>query len=337
MKQADKSPLISVIIPVYNSDRTLEECLKSIKEQSYSNIEIIIIIDGATDNSYAIAKKFCDRYDCFSIYCQENSGSGPARNKGLEMAVGEFIMFVDPDDWIEKDHIANLVTKQQEGDYDLVMTNVTSFIYNDKGKLLRSKKLCTAPQVLKTQKECRKNYLNLLNGEVVCSPTCKLYKASIIYRNQVNFPDLRRSQDIVFNYRYFNYVNTLCVSDCGGYNYRIILKKRMARIKPDYVRTILTIYSDIENLHKHWNLKFDAVLCATYLFNLVYSLFEANNISKRHIKYILDNDRIWAIITLAKPSKIHLKLIRKLVLKRHFIIAEWIIKFIICLKTLSIR
>ena len=97
----NREPLISVVLPTYNVAQYLRQCLESVAAQTYRNIEVIIIIDGATDSSYEIAQDFCKTDNRFSVYWQENAGSGPARNNGLAHCQGEFVMFVDPDDWIE--------------------------------------------------------------------------------------------------------------------------------------------------------------------------------------------------------------------------------------------
>ena len=97
--------LISIIIPVYNVELDLEKCLESIINQTYKNIEIILIDDGSTDNS----GKICDIYaekDCrIELLKQENSGVCSARNLGISKATGEYVTFVDADDWIEEDYI----------------------------------------------------------------------------------------------------------------------------------------------------------------------------------------------------------------------------------------
>ena len=95
-------PKVSVIVPTYNVEPFLLQCLTSIAEQTYKNFECIIIIDGATDRSFEIAKDFCKHDARFRVYWQENAGSGPARNNGLDKSTGDLIMFVDPDDWCKR-------------------------------------------------------------------------------------------------------------------------------------------------------------------------------------------------------------------------------------------
>lgn len=93
---------VSIIIPIYNSEKYLKQCLESIINQTYKNIEIICINDGSTDNSEKIIKDYLKTNKNITYLKQPNAGQSIARNKGLEKATGDFILFVDSDDFIEK-------------------------------------------------------------------------------------------------------------------------------------------------------------------------------------------------------------------------------------------
>ena len=95
-------PKVSIIIPVFNSESLLTDCLMSVKNQTLSDIEIICIDDGSTDNSFKILKDFSNGDERFKIFHQENSGAGFTRNVALEKVTGDFVLFLDSDDWIEK-------------------------------------------------------------------------------------------------------------------------------------------------------------------------------------------------------------------------------------------
>lgn len=122
-------PLISVILPVYNVEKHLKQCLVSISSQSYKNLEIILIIDGSKDNSFQIAKDYSLIDSRVSVYWQENTGSGPARNAGISHATGEYIAFIDPDDWIEDNYIERLLSVMVENNVDLVLSSKTENIF----------------------------------------------------------------------------------------------------------------------------------------------------------------------------------------------------------------
>ena len=109
---------VSIIIPVYNVEKYLDKCLKSVLNQTYKNIEIIVINDGSTDNSLKICKKYKDKR--IVLIDKENGGVSSARNKGLELASGKYITFVDSDDWLELDAIENMVSFIEKENVDFV-------------------------------------------------------------------------------------------------------------------------------------------------------------------------------------------------------------------------
>lgn len=99
--------LVSVIVPIYNVADYLKECIDSIVKQTYTNIEIILVDDGSTDNSLNICKSYADGRIC--VYSKENGGQSSARNYGLDVAQGDYIVFVDSDDYIEENYVERLV------------------------------------------------------------------------------------------------------------------------------------------------------------------------------------------------------------------------------------
>lgn len=112
---------VSVIVPVYNSEQYLNRCIESLLDQSYSNIEIMIVNDGSTDKSLNICEKYKKVDNRIVIINQENKGVGKARNTGLKNVTGNYIMWVDSDDYIEKNHIESFVNRIEESDYDVAI------------------------------------------------------------------------------------------------------------------------------------------------------------------------------------------------------------------------
>ena len=103
-----KKPVITVIVPVYNTEKYIEKCIDSLKEQTMNNIEIIVINDGSTDNTLKILKKLASGDNRIKIINQSNQKQGAARNRGLDLAKGEYIAFVDADDWIDLDYLEKM-------------------------------------------------------------------------------------------------------------------------------------------------------------------------------------------------------------------------------------
>lgn len=117
-----EQPLISVVVPIYNGEKYLEECIDSIAKNDYKNIEIIIVDDGSADNSLKVANKLSQSDKRIKVIHQENAGVSSARNKGLANAKGEYITFIDTDDFIVKDYISYYYNLIKENNVEIALT-----------------------------------------------------------------------------------------------------------------------------------------------------------------------------------------------------------------------
>jgi glycosyltransferase involved in cell wall biosynthesis len=111
--------LVSIIIPCYNAEKYIEQCINSVINQTYKNIELIVINDGSKDNSGKIIQTFAKQYNWIKYFEKENGGVSSARNLGLDFVNGDYVTFIDADDWIENNHIENLVRNLESANYDL--------------------------------------------------------------------------------------------------------------------------------------------------------------------------------------------------------------------------
>jgi len=122
-------PKVSVIVPVYNGDKFLNQCLESVANQTLKDLEVIVVNDGSRDNSLEIMQKFKDKYtDMFKIIDIQNSGVGAARNKALDIATGEFIKFLDADDYLELNILEKMYDIAKENNVSLVRGNYHQFL-----------------------------------------------------------------------------------------------------------------------------------------------------------------------------------------------------------------
>ena len=138
-----ESPLLSVIIPVYDVEKYIAECLESVMHQTYKNLEIIVVNDGTKDKSAVIARKYACIDNRIKVYDFENGGLSVARNRGIELAHGKYITFLDSDDWIELDMYRDLVEQMEKEHLDMIKCAVYE-VFDDKSKRLikfRSKAL----------------------------------------------------------------------------------------------------------------------------------------------------------------------------------------------------
>ena len=125
----DSSIKFSIIVPVYNVEKFLRESLDSIISQTLKDFEVICVNDGSTDNSLDILEEYAKNDSRFKIISQENQGQGIARNKAIDIAQGKYLLFVDPDDWIETNALEQIWNKAEATDANIVQFNYE--IYND--------------------------------------------------------------------------------------------------------------------------------------------------------------------------------------------------------------
>lgn len=209
----EKNDLISVIIPIYKVEKYLNKCIDSIIQQTYKNLEIILIDDGSPDNCGEI----CDNYALIdhriSVIHKVNGGLSDARNAGLEMANGDYIIFVDSDDWMEKDGIYILYDIAIKYNADLVIGGVEK-IDDSTGKVIyTTNENIKKSDVVQSKEEAIKDML--LNG---CASWARLYKRSI--HKNVLFPVGEINEDEAIVLTIYNKCNVIVKTDKVIYKYR---------------------------------------------------------------------------------------------------------------------
>lgn len=198
---------VSIIVPVYNVEKYIENCIKSLMNQTYKNIEIILVDDGSSDESYNICKNYSKKYSFIKSYHKKNGGPSSARNYGIEKASGKYICFVDSDDSVKEDYIEKLI----ENEADLVMGGFVELY----GKNKKIKKICDKKQDFSNE-EIYVKLLEAAENDKFNSPCCKIFKKSIIENNHLRYDEsLNMGEDLIFNIRYLKYCKTLTmIPDC---------------------------------------------------------------------------------------------------------------------------
>jgi len=218
----DDSPYISVIIPVYNVEKYLENCLESVINQTLSEIEIICINDGSTDNSLQILKDFAQNDKRIKIINKGNSGQGAARNIGMQYATGQYISFIDSDDWIELNMYEKLYENAKNLNSDIVMCPIRlfdestiEFNYDDPYYNLGYFNESYENRVF-NHIETKHFFFN-----ISVTPVNKLYKSNFLYEINAKFPENLIFEDNPFFY--YIYLNARKVSLVRDflYTYRV--------------------------------------------------------------------------------------------------------------------
>ena len=213
---------ISLIIPVYNTELYLKQCLESAINQTYDNIEIICIDDGSTDNSGAIIDEFCKKDNRIVVIHQENHGESNARNQGLKIATGDYIAFMDCDDWIEPQMYETLVKVMEKNDVDVVASSWCKDIGD------RSIRICNRliPSLDKISGRQLMEYVYRRDDyQGFAYMWNKLYKRHLIYSGGNNSPilfdeSLELGGDVLFLAEVLLNVNDAIYIDDAFYHYR---------------------------------------------------------------------------------------------------------------------
>ena len=200
-------PKISVIVPVYNVEQYLPQCLDSIINQTFKDIEIICINDGSTDNSGKILEQYAQKDDRIKVIHQENKGISMVRNIGVEATTGEWISFIDSDDYIDKDFYKTLLSAAQKSGADVVQCGYN--IFDDK-----TKKTCfTTPVIASNFQDVIQNF----NRGYVWN---KIWKSDLIKHNSLKFYPGIYIEDILFSVEAANFIKKFQIIEYIGNFYR---------------------------------------------------------------------------------------------------------------------
>lgn len=222
--------MVSVIVPIYNSDKYLKRCLNSIIGQTYRDIEVILVDDGSADASWGICEKYASIDSRISVIHQAHEGVSSARNKGLEVACGEWIAFVDSDDWLEPDYVSTLL--QYSNDQDVVISGYPNNETYTAGGLV----------------EYVSNVAKTFSANV-CHH--KIISAHLIHANKLKFEErFSLGEDSIFSLWVLLYCNSIRIIDYKGYHFR---QSRLP-ISEKYQQTTDDIHDKIKELRTIYNL-----------------------------------------------------------------------------------
>ena len=196
---------LSIIVPIYNMTSYLLKFVDSFLVQSSNDFEIIFVNDGSTDNSGVICDEYCKKYpELISVVHKDNGGLSSARNAGIDVAKGDFVVFPDPDDWVEPDYVERFLNLQNEHQVDLVCTGYT-IDYDDKQIVPITNDSC----LIFSGKEAQK-YL-LLPPKMNGFAWNKIYRLDLIKKYNLRFlDDVGTTEDLDFVYRYLKYCERVC-------------------------------------------------------------------------------------------------------------------------------
>lgn len=193
--------MLSIIIPVYNAEKTIAKCIESILHNTFTDYEIILINDGSSDDSWKILEEYFDKYpDKIRIFTQENQGVAITRNTGIGHANGEYVMFIDCDDWVDADYLQKFIEEIKSKNLNIVI-----------GGYRRATNEKTLFEMRLKNTEWSK-YMTM-------APWAKIYRRDFILQNNIKFLDNNIGEDVYFNLQAINLTDKISIINYCGYNW----------------------------------------------------------------------------------------------------------------------
>lgn len=244
---------ITVIVPVYNCEKFLDACISSIVNQTYKNLEILLVNDGSTDNSGEMCDKWASTDNRIAVFKKQNSGQADARNFAIEKATGDLIAFVDSDDYIEKDMYQALIDALKTNKSDCAMCAIKRVYENrdERPEPLESAVLNTKSQVISN---IVMPMLYPLNGQkVITASACRtLFFKDIILSHNIRFPNEKQflGEDLIFNLQYLLHAESAIILPDYFYAYRTNTASftNVYNYSPNRLQSVFNMAQYIKNL-----------------------------------------------------------------------------------------
>lgn len=247
-------PDISVIVPIYNVENYLRKCIDSILSQTHSDFELILINDGSLDGCGDICNEYKSKDSRIKVIHQKNQGTGIARNNGMSVAIGKYIYFCDPDDYMLPTLLAENLKIAEKYQANIVIFGYYNVIYQNNNQLITG--LSSKSRFLESKEEFRNEFGDLFKKNIMYTLWNKLYNRDFLNNSNCIFYNQKVGQDTIFNYKVYENLDRVYVNDKKYYFYVVnrnesstnVFRKNKFEIR--YKETI-----EFENLLTNWGYK----------------------------------------------------------------------------------
>ncbi len=278
--------LVSIVIPVYNAESVLSTCIDSVLSQSYANIEVLLINDGSTDNSGAICENYAAIDNRIRYTSSKNAGPSAARNLGISLAKGEYLMFVDADDFIDSSIVEVLLATITKNNIELAICTYMSHMFSENKEVARN------PFKLESKKIFIDDFLNLNTLDLEHSQSIRarahtagniwgrLYVLDVIRKNNLQFDTkLRRYEDVLFNICYLIQIKEVYVLNNNLYHYCVNLDYASLsdEVTKDKFHMLETSYSVVSNRLANNNFDYLKYYYSYIIMGHIIRIFQKNS------------------------------------------------------------
>ena len=310
---------ISVIMPVYKVEDYVGKAIESIQAQTLSEWELFAVDDGSPDNSGAICEEYAKNDSRIKVIHQENAGAPAARNVAIDLAVGEYMYFMDSDDWAEPTMLEDMYNIAQQNDRQLVVAGYyIDTYYTDEEKFTQEQ---VVPSVVyKTQKEFRENAHKLFDKNLLYTPWNKLFSSEYIKENNLYFPNTFWD-DFPFNLSVVRDVERVAVTDNKYYHFiRKRAESETARYRSDMYDKREEENGWMRDLYAHWGImngEIDEFISRRYIERIIGCVENVTNKNcdlttnekKAQIKNMICSETAQNAVKCAKPGSLYMKVL----------------------------
>lgn len=266
------NPIISVIVPIYNAENYLSRCIDSIISQTFTNFELLLIDDGSTDNSGRICNDYANKDKRIKVFHKKNEGVSSSRNVGINNANGEWITFIDSDDYISNIFFQEFYQNHLKYSFEYFQGNVEQTSISGKKMIEYS-----YPNIICSLADGVLKYNLLQTGD----PHAKFFLQSILNKYKIRFTkDISYGEDRLFINTYFCHINIICLSSTICYHYLRVpnsLSMRLNSFESEYLCMQL-MSKVIINLSQKINVNYVSILNNTFTYRTLITLVQQKNI-----------------------------------------------------------
>lgn len=248
-------PFFSIISPVYNTSAYLNKFLDTVINQGFSDFELILVDDGSTDDSLKICRESAEKDNRIAVITQQNQGAGAARNRGIEKAKGEYLLFFDSDDYVDTSALETLHYALKDRSPEILIFGAKWVSFSGSEEETAKTELIPEKLELNTERECRDKFCTLMFSSVLNPPWNKAYRRDFIMSNKLRFSDTRRAQDAFFNMDCFRKLKSLYTISDALYYYRENTRKKVWKKFPkDLYKIDIKYNSTLEEICREFGL-----------------------------------------------------------------------------------
>lgn len=250
-------PLVSIIMPIYNVEKYIRDSIESVLNQTFRDFELILVDDGSPDNCPQICDEYAKKSHRVRVYHKVNGGLSSARNIGIELADGKYIIFIDSDDTVEKNMLEKIVGIAEKENADIVIFGIHTMVYRN-GILEAEKYGRHQNEILDGHANIEANFTRLCESGMWNFPVDKLYRKSLFSSNNVRSKSYYDGvcEDTIMLYDLFPFVNKICVSNGCYYNYMIRDNQSIVtKFIPDRYRICYSRYGCLVSLMNTFSLE----------------------------------------------------------------------------------